>query len=116
MIGLDCNNFKSNQLLCDTNSFSSYSYAFSTVPTVKKEKFKKDSLAVLRVKNLSGQRQSYKVNNAKLNSTNFFNFSNYLCGIYNNDFISFKKPYFNTETLSFRTHTKKYKRFCSTSS
>ena len=36
------------------NSFSSFSYAFSTVPTVKKEKFKKDSLAVLRVKNLSG--------------------------------------------------------------
>ncbi len=36
------------------NSFSSFSYAFSTVPTVKKAKFKKDSLAVLRVKNLSG--------------------------------------------------------------
>ena len=36
------------------NSFSSFSYAFSTVPTVKKEKFKKETLAVLRVKNLSG--------------------------------------------------------------
>ena len=36
------------------NSFSSFNYAFSTVPTVKKEKFKKETLAVLRVKNLSG--------------------------------------------------------------
>lgn len=36
------------------NSFASFSYAFSTVPTVKVEKFKVNSLAVLRVKNLSG--------------------------------------------------------------
>lgn len=36
------------------DSFSSFSYAFSTVPTVKKDKFKKESTAVLRVKNLSG--------------------------------------------------------------
>ena len=42
------------ELRISPNSFSSFSYAFSTVPTVKKEKFKKETLAVLRVKNLSG--------------------------------------------------------------
>ena len=36
------------------NSFNSFKYAFSTVPTVKLEKFKTDSLAVLRVRNISG--------------------------------------------------------------
>ena len=37
------------------HSFNSFSYAFSTVPTVDKSKFKKDSVAVLRVRNLSGR-------------------------------------------------------------
>ena len=36
------------------NSFNSFKYAFSTVPTVKLEKFKTNSLAVLRVRNISG--------------------------------------------------------------
>ena len=36
------------------NSFASFGYAFSTVPTVKKDKFKQNSVAVLRVKNLAG--------------------------------------------------------------
>jgi hypothetical protein len=35
-------------------SLKSFKYAFSTVPTVKMEKIKADSLSVLRVKNLSG--------------------------------------------------------------
>lgn len=36
------------------NSFATFSYAFSTVPTVNVAKFNVNSLAVLRVKNLSG--------------------------------------------------------------
>ena len=36
------------------SSFASFCYAFSTVPTVKKENFKASSISVLRVKNLSG--------------------------------------------------------------
>ncbi len=35
-------------------SFANFKYAFSTVPTVKLEKLKSNSIAVLRVKNLSG--------------------------------------------------------------
>jgi hypothetical protein len=36
------------------NSFQTFRYAFSTVPTVKVEKFKNTTLAVLRVRHLSG--------------------------------------------------------------